>query len=178
MSSFAVGNLISKEYQQWVIENMEENSYLLDLNDTWLCYLTARDNDIAWKPAADGTRRIPRSVAAISGKAPVFHLQHPEDHGWMYFAIYRGAVAGSLEIDYEEGCIREESGFESLALFGVSDDTVEELRRRIPLDTTDVGELFAIVGALNDALSTDIDFISYDYVSNREEDYSDIIVRK
>lgn len=178
MSSFAVGDLILKEHQQWVIDNMEENSYLLDLNDTWLCYLTRRDNDIMWNREPSGKRRIPRSVAAISEKAPVFYLQHPEDYGWMYFAIDKGAVVGSLEINYEEERIKEHNGFDSLALFGFDEAVIHELKEKIDLNTEDMEDLFSLPDILNSALSTDIDFISYEYVLDEEEVYPNIIAKK
>lgn len=178
MSSFAVGNLIRKEHRQWVEEHMEKDSYLLDLNDLWLCYLTSRDNDIMWSPGPDGKRKIPQSVAAISEKAPVFYLQHPEDHGWMYFAIHKGEVAGSLEIDYEGQEVRGENVFESLALFGFGDDAMGQLREKIHLDTTDMEEQFIMVELLNSALSTDINFISYEYISDNEALYQNIIAKK
>lgn len=201
MSSFAVANLIQKEHQQWVIDHMEEDSYLLDLDEKWLYYLTTNDNDIgnyysnkmmrssmlkngnlelleAMGLGDEGPKlTIPHSLSAISQKAPVFYVNHPEDHEWIYCAVYQGNVVGYLHLGFEQSLIQEENGFDSLSLFGYSEDTIAQLKEKIDLNATDFEALYGMVETLIETLSCSIDFISHHYVSDHPEDMK-IIAQK
>lgn len=90
MSEFTAGSLTIQPYK--AILNDMNLSYMKDLNDKWVLFMT------------EGTEvndEVPEQVRDISAGIPGLYFYNFEDHGWGYWIVYQGEELARVQVSYE-----------------------------------------------------------------------------
>ncbi|GLC83286.1 hypothetical protein [Lacrimispora brassicae] len=95
MSEFSSGIMIQTCHKENVLKYMEKNTYLIQLNDLWLCRLSESDlcNHIS---EADYSE----AVLNLSEHIPLMHIVNAEDHGFELGILHRKKLAFTFGINY------------------------------------------------------------------------------
>jgi hypothetical protein len=189
MSAFSSGIIINSSNRDIALKFKEANTYLVKLNDSWLCRLS--ENNFCKMTVESYTE----AVLDMSEHIPLLHLQNAEDHGFEMSILHDRELIFKFNIEY---------AIEDIFLFNIGkelygDDYIDvmqesdvqeriqkEMQNRyheiekiktaltIPNYKSD-GIGFQMIRDLFDALEIEnFSFISYHYVS-QDEDIFDIV---
>lgn len=187
MSSFAVATLVQKEHQNKIIPLMEEGSYLIELNGSWLAYLPKRDRLQELEGIAQHV--FDGALLRMSMQAPLLYINHPEDHGWACAVLDQGAVSCCVGFTYGwEGLLTGPVGptiaemiavaeqlfarfdAEAFRRLGAGEAAIDIIRSTMTVETF-LQRDYGMMDPLIEALDCDISFVSWQYVDDSPEQY-------
>ena len=95
ISEFTYANLILAKNKELVKKYLEPNSYLIKLDDNWICFVNVDDLKI------DGA--VSERYLALSEQTPVLVFYNAEDHGCGYKILHNKEIISFFDLDYEFG---------------------------------------------------------------------------
>lgn len=182
MSDFSGAVMLRAEHKDTALEYMEDNVFLIQLNDNWICRLSENDDSSMMNIA-----KYSKAVLDLSEEIPLMHVMHPEDHCFGLCILHKSELMCRFGVSYEmdesemEECpeLSESMGFgrfvkdefEQFKLFGFDDNDCAKMYDIFTeVDMSDwktksesVRQLFSILGIEN------FSFVSHHYVSSDKE---------
>ena len=95
MSEFSSGIMIRICHKDIALKYMEDNTYLIQLNDFWLCRLSENDfsNHLS-------ERNYSEAVLNLSEHIPLMHIVNAEDHGFGLGILHHKNLVFNFGVDY------------------------------------------------------------------------------
>lgn len=95
MSDFSAACLVQSKYREAAEKHLDKGSYLIRLNEEWLCLLSERDlaGDIH-------TFSFTELQIELSQLIPVMLFRDAEDHGADFNILYGGKIVSSFSLEY------------------------------------------------------------------------------
>jgi len=94
MSEFSAGIMLNVAHQEIAKAYLEDNTYLIRLNDTWLCRLS--DNDDYCQKEEDYSQ----AVLDMSVQIPLLHIMNAEDHGFWLAILHNKKIVFQFDVPY------------------------------------------------------------------------------
>lgn len=94
MSDFSSGILISEKHRETARLHMEDNTYLIKLNDAWLCRLSKND---CCRMAVEN---YSDAVLDMSASIPLLHIINAEDYEFKLCILHKKQVIFHFHVDY------------------------------------------------------------------------------
>ena len=125
MSDFSCGILIGNNHKDLAVNYMEPDTFLIKLNDEWLCRLSENDSkEIVLE-------NYSQAVLDMSAQIPLLHIQHSEDYGFDMGVLHNGELVFRFGIEY---------AIESSFAFEVGDKLYEDVDYVLVMDKPEVVE--------------------------------------
>lgn len=94
MSDFSSGILIRPAHKEIALKYLEDDTYLIKLNDAWLCRLSGND-------FCDMTEEnYSEAVLNLSAHIPLMHIMSAEDHGFELGILHNKKLVFHFRVDY------------------------------------------------------------------------------
>lgn len=94
MSDFSSGILMNESFKELAKQYSEENTYLIKLDDGWLCRLS--ENDFCEMVAENYSE----AVLNLSVQIPLLHIISAEDHGFELCILFHKKVVFHFQVNY------------------------------------------------------------------------------
>lgn len=95
MSDFSSGIMINETFKELAKKYSEENTYLIKLDDAWLCRLS--ENDFCEMVAESYSE----AVLNLSNHIPLMHIINAEDHGFELSILHNKKVCFHFQVNYD-----------------------------------------------------------------------------
>ena len=178
MSDFSAAIMFKAEHEKLALEYMEDDVFLIRLNDSWICRLSENDQNCA---TLNGN--YSNAVLDLSRRIPLMHVMNAEDHCLELNILHGGESVCCFAIvddfDDEYGCSPSMEYYEaegwgidadeidSFMLFGFDSDNCGEILNALSSSDKNRWEktatLFNILGI------NEFSFVSHHYLSSDKE---------